>query len=423
MVCSALVCGFIHCEQQGFPMPPLTNKALKKHIVAGVQAGTPTDPRCPHADMCGGCTFQGYAYADQVATKRDVLRDLWAEVSTDVLAPELAAALEVVPSPDPYEYRTRMDYVATKGRFGLRRSGRFNYIVELETCHLIPPAAFDAAHRLWLRANELGLPDYNIRSHEGFLRYIVVRRSPQNTWLLAAVTAAGDYDAEMSALADLALALPGGVGFHWLINDSRTDLSFGEPLRSWGAETLPMEVGANTLHIGPNTFFQNNVHLLLPLLDAVRDEVLAGTQPAPRIADLYCGVGAIALHLGHAAASVVGVEAHAESTRLAEHNAALNGAGHLSFVAADTADFLRQQEPGSFDCIVADPPRTGLGPEVCAELRRLAPRRIVYVSCNPLTQIEDMQHLTPAYRISRLRGYDMFPHTPHVEALAVLDAA
>jgi 23S rRNA (uracil-5-)-methyltransferase RumA len=400
----------------------MTNKALKKHIVAGVQASAPTEPRCPHAEMCGGCTFQGYTYTDQVTAKRDILRELWAEMPPTVLAPELAATLEVVPSPDPYEYRTRMDYVATKGRFGLRRSGRFNYIVELETCHLIPPAAFEAAHRMWQRATELGLPDYNIRSHEGFLRYIVVRRSPQNTWLLAAVTAAGAYETEMSALADLALTLPGVAGFHWLLNDSRTDLSFGEPQRHWGTETLPMQVGANTLHIGPNTFFQNNVHLLLPLLDAVRDALYSEPAQPGRVADLYCGVGAIALHLGHAAASVVGVEAHAESIRLAEHNAALNGAGHVSFVTADTADFLRQQEPGSFDSIIADPPRTGLGPEVCAELRRLAPRRIVYVSCNPLTQIEDMQHLAPAYRVSHLRGYDMFPHTPHVEALAVLDA-
>jgi 23S rRNA (uracil-5-)-methyltransferase RumA len=400
----------------------MTNKALKKQIMSGVQAGTPTDPRCPHAEMCGGCTFQDYTYADQVAAKRNILRDLWADIPAAVLAPERAAALEVVPSPSPYEYRTRMDYVATKGRFGLRRSGRFNYIVELETCHLIPPAAFGAAHRLWLRAGELGLPDYNIRSHEGFLRYIVVRRSPQDTWLLAAVTAAGDYDTEMSDLADLALTLPGVVGFHWLLNDSRTDLSFGEPQRHWGAVTLPMQVGANTLHIGPNTFFQNNVHLLLPLLDAVRDAVRDGPQESPRVADLYCGVGAIALHLGHAAASIIGVESHAESIRLAEQNAALNGAGHVSFVAADTADFLRQQAPGSFDSIVADPPRTGLGPEVCAELRRLAPRRIVYVSCNPLTQRDDVDHLAPAYHISQLRGYDMFPHTPHVEALAVLDA-
>jgi tRNA/tmRNA/rRNA uracil-C5-methylase (TrmA/RlmC/RlmD family) len=88
---------------------------------------------------------------------------------------------------------------------------------------------------------------------------------------------------------------------------------------------------------------------------------------------------------------------------------------------ADVLAFLRTQEPGMFDVVVADPPRTGLGLEVCRELLRLAPRRIVYVSCNPLTQRDDIGELATDYRLTTLHGYDMFPHTPHVEALAVLD--
>jgi tRNA/tmRNA/rRNA uracil-C5-methylase (TrmA/RlmC/RlmD family) len=315
-----------------------------------------------------------------------------------------------------------MDYVATKGRFGLRMRGRFNYVVELTTCHLIPQAAFDAALQVWQRSRELELPDYNIRSHEGFLRYIVVRRSPQNSWLLAAVTAEGNYAAEMEQLAALALSQPEVVGFHWLLNDSLTDLSFGTLRRHWGAETLPMQVGDYTLHIGANTFFQNNVYLLLPLLDAVRDAVLA--EPAIsswRVADLYSGVGAIALHLAPHVQHVVGVESFAESAELGQSNMALNGAANVRIQAADVLEFVRGQQENSFDCVVADPPRTGLGTEVCAELLRLKPRRIVYVSCNPLTQHDDVQHLLPAYRLTALRGYDMFPHTPHIETLAVLE--
>jgi tRNA/tmRNA/rRNA uracil-C5-methylase (TrmA/RlmC/RlmD family) len=88
---------------------------------------------------------------------------------------------------------------------------------------------------------------------------------------------------------------------------------------------------------------------------------------------------------------------------------------------ADTLAYLRDQPAGSFDTLVADPPRTGLGPEVCTELLRIAPRRIVYVSCNPLTQHDDLQQLAGVYRLIALRGYDMFPHTPHIETLAVLD--
>lgn len=379
--------------------------------------GEPDEPRCPHAGECGGCAFQDRAYADQVAAKGAALSRLFAEAA---LVPPHGATIAVVASPDAYSYRTRMDYVATKGRFGLRARGKFNYIIELSTCHLIPPPAFAAAHALWVAAQTLGLPDYNIRSHEGFLRYIVVRRSPADQLLLAAVTAAGPYETTMEQLAATALAQPGVVGFHWLLNDSLTDLSFGTPLRHWGAELLSMEAGAAQLEIGPNTFFQNNVHLLERLLDDVREAVLAGERPAS-VADLYGGVGTIALHLALHVGTVACVESVAESAALAARNAAAAGASNVHAVAQDVLPFLREQAAGAYGVMVADPPRTGLGPEVCAELLRLSPQRLVYVSCNPLTQCEDLQALAPGYTLQALRGYDMFPHTPHVETLAVLE--
>lgn len=419
----------------------LTNKAFKNLILTGARTTPITAPRCPHAIDCGGCAFQHHDYRGQVAVKTEALRHIWeqewrtepapgAEAPGDPIPPRSGAEapgslIPVIPSPDPYNYRTRMDYVATKGRFGLRMRGRFNHIVDLHTCHLIPPPAFAVAYLLWQRSQELGLPDYNLRTHEGFLRYIVVRRSPQDTWLLAMVTASDAYQTEMEELANLALAQPAVRGLHWLRNDTRTDLSFGTPIQHWGASTLPMQVGMQTLHVGPNTFFQNNVHLLLPLLEAVKTAITAprGDQPAPtgRIADLYGGVGTIALYLSPDVGSITSVETHAESAALARYNAAINGIANTRIVASDVHAFLYEQPAGSFDSIIADPPRTGLGPDVCTELLRLLPRRIVYVSCNPVTQYEDMRRLAPAYHLSGLQGYDMFPHTPHLESLAVLD--
>lgn len=390
----------------------ITGKKFRNLIMQRARDGASVEPRCPHASACGGCAFQDRAYADQIAAKTEILGQLWQ--SKEVVLPH---PITVVPSPDPYAYRTRMDYVATKGRFGLRMRGRFNYIVELETCHLIPPDAFAAARVVWLRSQELGLPDYNVRSHEGFLRYLVVRRSPQDQLLLVAVTAAGAYAAEMEQLAALALDQPGVTGFHWLLNDTFTDVSFGTPVRHWGTQTLPMQVGRNTLYIGPNTFFQNNVHLLLPLLDAVAEQV----GPAERVVDLYGGVGTVALHLAPQVGSVVCVESQAESAALARYNSSLNGATNVKVMAEEVWSYLRRQMSGSLDMVVADPPRTGLGPEVCTQLLRLSPRRIVYVSCNPLTQIDDLRYLSADYHLTALTGYDMFPHTPHVETLAVLD--
>jgi 23S rRNA (uracil-5-)-methyltransferase RumA len=418
----------------------LSPKLVRRQIVEAVGAGEPATPRCRHAPplgFCGGCTFQDRSYESQLAAKRAALQALWV---ADLPA-ELLEQVTMVGSPDPFEYRTRMDYVTSRERFGLRRGGKFNYIVDLEECHLIPPDAFAIARSVYEWAIALGLPDYDLRSHAGFLRYIVVRRSPQNTLLLAVITAAPDadgaYAAAIEQVAEHALAQSSVDGFHWLVNDTVTDMSFGTPQRHWGANLLDMRVGNRTLAIGPNTFFQNNVHLLLPLLDNVADAVttdhrppttsaeaqpsVVGRRSSVVVADLYGGVGTIALHLADQVAHVTCVESVAESAQLAERNVAANRVRNIVVVAADVLAFLRDQSIGQFDVVVADPPRVGLGPDVCRELLRLRPRRLVYVSCNVLSQIEDARALASGYRLTELRGYDMFPQTPHMEALAVFE--
>lgn len=394
-------------------MPPLSAKLLKRQIIELARATEPVPARCQHASECGGCAIQDRAYAAQVAAKQQAFADIWRDIVPDMVASGFA----VVPSPDAFNYRTRMDYVASKGRFGLRRGGKFNHIIDLQECHLIPPFAFDVARAVYTKAMELGLPDYHVITHEGFLRYVVVRRSPADTLLLALVTSSREHAAEMQQIAAFALTQPGVVGVHWLLNDKLTDLSLGDSLAHWGSELLPMPVGNRVLDIGPNTFFQNNVHLLLPLLDAVRAHV----GPARRVADLYGGVGTIALHLADGVGEVVSVEEWPESAALASQNSARNGAGNVQAIAADTLAYLREQPAGAFDVVVVDPPRIGLGPEVCRELLRLAPERLVYVSCNPLTQADDTRILAEGYTMTHLSGYDMFPHTPHLEGLSVYE--
>jgi 23S rRNA (uracil-5-)-methyltransferase RumA len=416
----------------------LTPKLFRRQVVEAVRAGEAVEPRCPHAPplgFCGGCVFQDRSYDAQISAKRGALQKLWEHD----LPGEILERVEMIAAPQSFAYRTRMDYVASKDRFGLRRGGKFNYIVDLRECHLIPPAAFAVARSVYQRAVALGLPDYNLRTHEGFLRYIVVRCSPQGTLLLAAVTASGDYAAEIAEIAEYALAQPAVAGFHWLLNESLTDISFGAPVRHWGAETLLMRVGARSLAIGPNSFFQNNVHLLLPLLDDVKsaicsqqytvniegaegdDGLLLADWRLPTVADLYGGVGTIALHVADKVRSVTCVESVAESARLGEQNVVANSITNVEMVAADVLAFLRDQPARRFDVVVADPPRIGLGPDVCRELLRLRPERLVYVSCNALTQLEDARVLASGYRLTALRGYDMFPQTPHLEALAIFE--
>jgi 23S rRNA (uracil-5-)-methyltransferase RumA len=399
----------------------LTPKLLRRQIIDLLRDAERAEPRCPHAPpagMCGGCTFQERSYAAQLDAKRTALSGLWA----GDLPSELLSGIQIVGSPSAFGYRTRMDYVCSKDRFGLRRGGKFNFIIDLDQCHLLPDAAFAAARQVYDHAVGLGLPDFNLRSHEGFLRYIVVRRSPDDQILLALVTSAPDaegrYASAIAEIAAEALQDPQVVGLHWLVNDTKTDISFGAYRQHWGAESLAMRVGSRALQIGPNTFFQNNVYLLEPLLDDVAGLV----GQADGIADLYGGVGTIALRLAEQSGQIVCVESVAESVAWARRNMADNLLPHISIVQAETLAFLREQPVGAFPVIVADPPRTGLGPDVCRELLRLRPERIVYVSCNPITQVEDARALASGYRPTQLRGYDMFPQTPHLESLALFEA-
>ena len=395
----------------------LSNKLLKKFTIDHVLVTAPIEPRCPHAAECGGCAFQDRAYAAQLAVKAAALAEMWAAGLPGVVT----GPISIIPSPDPFNYRTRMDYVTSRDRMGLRRSGKFNWVVDLHECHLLPPADFAVARAAYERVVELGLPGYDLRSHQGFTRYLVVRRSPQGTLLLALTTASSAYAAEMDQLAAYALTLPGVASFHWLLNEGLSDSSFGESLRYWGSERLAMQVGARTLEIGPNTFFQNNVHLLLPLLDDVLARVTEGRSPARRVADLYGGVGTIALHIADYVGRVVCIEEYAESAALARHNIAQNQVENAEAVTSDTLAYVKAQPTEAFEIIIADPPRAGLGPEVSRELLYLKPERIIYVSCNPLTQVEDAKILLQGYDLTTLRGYDMFPHTPHMESLAVFD--
>lgn len=401
----------------------LAPKQFRRMIIDLVRGAEESEAACPHAPpqgMCGGCSFQNRPYAAQLSAKGQALRSLWVHDLTD----EQLDGIGVVGSPEPLRYRTRMDYVSTKGRFGLRRGGKFNYIVDLDQCWLLPEQAFLAARACYEYAMQRGLPDYNLRSHEGFLRYVVVRRSPQDKYLLAIVTAdatrAAVDEAQIDALAAHVLAQPGVVGFQWLINDTKTDISFGQPYRHWGAETLAMQVGSSYLHIGVNSFFQNNVYLMPALLEAVATGLEQHGVSIGPVADLYGGVGTLAIGLADRLTELVTVESVEESARLALDNIRAHNLRQVRAVHADVLDFLRSQEVGAFDAMIADPPRTGLGPDVCAEILRLKPERLVYVSCNPLSQLEDIRLLAAAYVLQSLQGYDMFPQTPHLEALAVL---
>ncbi len=392
-------------------MRRMSSKRFQKAILKALKH-TPrlSEWPCPHFPECGGCAMQDIRYTDQLAAKRAALGAIWG-TALDGL-PDFT----IVAAPDPFEYRLRMDYICSDDRFGLRVRGRFYAIVDLAECHLIPPALFGLLREVYTAARRAGLPDYNVYHNTGFLRYLVVRRNMRDEWMLSFVTAAQAHEAEMERAAEAALRA-GATSVWWLLNDRQADLSFGEPLRHWGAEHLPQYVGGRMLLMGPNTFFQNNVGGFEQILHYVAPFV-AGAE---RLIDLYAGVGTIGIALAEQVGQVFAVELSAESVALAKRNIALNGLdGRVEVVAADVAAVLNDDRTRG-DVLVVDPPRAGLGPQVCELLGERGPQRIVYVSCNAITQAADYELLQAQYQLTAARGFDLFPQTYHCEQVAVLE--
>lgn len=360
--------------------------------------------------------MQDIASTDQLAAKRAALLEIWGETLPAALRDDYT----IVAAPDPFGYRLRMDYVCSDDRFGLRVRKRFYAIVDLGECHLIPPSLFTIIRGVYTAARECGLPDYNVYHNTGFLRYLVVRRNVRDEWLLSFVTSEHAYQEQMDRAAQAALDA-GATSVWWLLNPRHADLSFGEPVQHWGAEFLPQYVLDRTLLMGPNTFFQNNVGGFEQILRYITPFV-AGAE---RMIDLYAGVGTIGIALADQVGKVFAAELSDESVELAQRNIHLNGLeDRVEVVQADVAAILRdsritQQTSGAV--LVVDPPRAGLGPDVCAQLSEHGPQRIVYVSCNAITQAIDYEILRQNYDLVAARGFDLFPQTYHCEQVAVLD--
>ncbi len=389
------------------------SKRLEKGITAALKAAPHLDHwPCQHFPICGGCALQDRSYVDQVAAKRQALLGIWGEQLPTTVIDEYV----VTPSLEPFNYRLRMDYVCSDDRFGLRQRKRFYSVVDLQECHLIPPLLFAKVRSVYQYVRSLNVPDYNVYHNTGFLRYLVVRRNVRNDWMLTFITAEHDYLDAMAQAAQFALD-EGATSVWWLHNPRHADISFGAAFGHWGAQHLTQYIAGAQLLMGPNTFFQNNPQGFEQILDYCAPFVAGAT----RLVDLYAGVGTIGIVLGRAIEHVLAAELVEESVDLLRVNVELNGvAGKTEIIGGDIAELVRDFAWQAGDVAVLDPPRAGLLPPVCRRLDRHGPQRIVYISCNPITQVADVAMLTQ-YQIVAARGFDLFGQTYHAENVVVLE--
>jgi 23S rRNA (uracil1939-C5)-methyltransferase len=396
--------------------------------------------RCRHFGLCGGCAWQHLAYARQVEAKGAQVRDCLVRLG-GLEEPPLEAPIA---APDPFGYRNKMEFSFSDGVWrdepgggpgfglGMHVRGRFDRVLRQEECPIAPDWMAEVAVTVREAAEASGRPPWAAREPRGFFRFLVLREG-RNTGermvnLITFPPAPGSDDAAVArrVLETVAERHPGITSLLHGTTASRATVAFCE---SWtavaGPDVIHEELLGARFAIGPNTFFQTNTRQAERLFTTALD--FAGPD-VTEAWDLYCGVGALTLPLARRARRVVGVELVEASVVAARANAMANGVDNVRFVAADMKSAIRPE--GLFDAsgarvadrpdlVVVDPPRDGLHADVTAALSRLAPPRIVYVSCNPATLARDAARLGEGnYRMERAVAVDMFPHTAHVEMVA-----
>jgi len=351
---------------------------------------------CRHFGTCGGCATQDLPYAEEVSRKEQALLET------------LGRPVAVVPSPRDLFYRTRMDYVYAWGKLGLRKRGDPKGVLDLEECLLVGPKAWEAVAKAKEAVKRLGIRSYSYVAKKGYLRYVTVREAPVNGERMLIFLTNG-RDPAVRALLDEAEAWAESVV--WAATERPADVSTGEVVEVRGRPWIEERIGDVRLRFGPNSFFQANPWQTARLYAHLAERVEGA------VTDLFCGVGGIALSVAGRAASTLGVDVNEEAIGFARTNAELNGITGARFEAVDAAEFLRDHR---CDTLILDPPRAGLGGKAVRRIARAAPRRILYVSCNPKALAAELPQFT-GYEAVELRGFDLFPRTPHVEVVATLE--
>ncbi len=402
---------------------------------------------CPYFGRCGGCRLQHVAYPAQLAFKSKQVADVLERLG-DLSGFELRP---IIGAPEIYGYRNKMEFTVTRapraerlagegrdprplaageggGRgqvvVGLHEADRYDSVLDIERCLLQSNemnALLDEARRFFV---EQGLSAYDQESGEGLLRFLMLREGRRTGEVMANVVTAGPAVSELAPLTErLRARVPQTSSVVMNVNPKKASVAVGvEEHLLGGRDHVREQVGGLTFQISANSFFQTNTVQAERLFDLVLQSTELGGEET--VIDLYSGTGAISLLLARRCRRVYGIEVAQAAVDDAALNAAANAIDNCTFLAGEVRFVLPAliAKGVSAEVVVADPPRAGFHPKALHALLQLAPPRIVYVSCNPSTLARDVGELVRGgYRLRWVQPVDMFPHTPHIEAVARLD--
>jgi 23S rRNA (uracil1939-C5)-methyltransferase len=421
--------GFVVFVRRGLPGDTVraeVTKVKRSHAEAQalevVEPGAPrVEAPCQHYPACGGCRFQDLAYEAQLAAKAGQVRDALTRIGglPDVELEEPIGAESV------FGYRNKLEYSFSSTPVGIglgfHKAGRWDELIDVDRCWLTTDLGNEIRNAVRDWARERQLQAYDQEAQQGYLRHLVVREG-RNTGeaLVTLVTAPGElrWDDE---LVQALRRFPEVKAIHWAVNDRPAEVTNLPTKILWGRPWIEEEILGLRYRVRPNAFLQTNTAMCERLYELARD--YAGLTGEETVYDLYCGIGTIGLTLAADALTVWGVEASEESVACALENAELNGIPNSAFFAGDVASSVEElrERAGPPDVVVVDPPRAGLTGKTVRRIGELAAPRLVYVSCNPTTLAGNAKELVRdwGYRLERVRPVDMFPHTPHIENVAL----
>jgi 23S rRNA (uracil1939-C5)-methyltransferase len=392
------------------------------------------DPVCDHFGTCGGCKWQNIIYKTQTELKENKIRHAFKKLS------ETIKINSIVKCEKKYNYRNKLEFSFTHNRWltskeiksyntkierrgvGFHISGMWDKVVDINNCHL----QSDPSNKIRLFIKDIAIKNeisfFNSRLKKGLLRNLMIRNTSLGEFMVVMQFYENNLEKITLILNNLKNTFNEIKSIYYVINDKENDSIYDRKLiLHSGNKYITEKIEKLKFKIYPKSFFQTNINQTIILYEIVKK--FADLNGNEIVYDLYSGLGTISQFLAKKAKKVIGIESVEEAVNSAKESAILNRINNVKFQTGDmktifTSNFIKKH--GNPDVIITDPPRDGMHKDVIKEILKLKTKTIVYVSCNPATQLRDLEKLKEKYDILKVQPVDMFPHTDHVENVVLL---
>jgi 23S rRNA (uracil1939-C5)-methyltransferase len=405
--------------------------AVKIHEYSKLRA----EPFCQHFGVCGGCKWQDVSYHTQLQQKHQQVADQLSKIGK-VELPEIEG---ILPSANTVFYRNKLEYTFSNNRWltkeeiatgkefernalGFHVPGRFDKIVDIQTCYLQPEPSNTIRNLVREFALRKNLTFFDLKEQHGFLRNLIIRTS--NTGgLMVILQVFHKSEALVEVLDYLYSTVPAITSLNYIINEKKNETFQDQEVVCYkGDPFIVEELEGLKFRIGPKSFFQTNADQAYHLYKIARD--FAQLKGDEVVYDLYTGTGTIANFVARQAKKVIGLEYVEMAIEDAKINSSINNITNTVFYSGDMKDLLKDElfaKEGRPDLIITDPPRAGMHEDVVKMINQSGAKKVVYVSCNPATQARDLALMDPFFEVTKVKPVDMFPHTYHVENIVLLE--